>query len=123
MNNKWFTICLVSAFAAGIILTVLSFMIFSKPMIEENVVYTNSVTTVDVNESIAIKNMMQLFDSLPDNKWMNFSIRYHVGSKTWYLNLDYDEKEYSQEFKSYDELILFISDDKIYYDGVMSLGK
>lgn len=123
MNNKWFIVNIGAAFAAGIIFTIITFMIFDKPIIEEKLVYTNSITTVDVNESVALKNIAQLFDSFPDNDWMNFSIHYHAVSKVWRLNLDYDEREYKQEFNSYDDFILFISDKKLYYDAVMDLGK
>ena len=100
MSNKWFIVNLGAAFAAGIILTIITFMVFDKPTIEEKVVYTNSVTTIDVGESVALKNIAQLFDSLSDNDWMSFSIHYHAGSKIWRLNLDYDEREYKQEFDS-----------------------
>lgn len=123
MSNRWFVGTLVSAFFAGIILTILAFMVFDKPIIEEKVIYTNSITTVDVNEGVALKSIAQLFDSLPNNSWMSFSIHYRAGSKIWRLNLDYDEREYKQEFDSYDDFIIFISDKKLYYDAVMDLGK
>jgi len=123
MNSKWFIVNIGAAFAAGIIFTIIISMIFTKPVIQEKVIYTNSITTVDVNESAAIKNMARFFNSLSDNDWMNFSIYYHAKSGTWRLNLNYDEREYKQEFKSYDDFILFISDKKLYYDGIMDLGK
>jgi len=123
MNNKWFIACLVSAFTAGIVLSVLVFLIFSKPVIEEKIVYTHSITTVEVNENAILKNIVDVFDSIPNNKWMGFRISYQATNKIFRINLDYNERAYTQEFKSYDDFILFISDRKLYYDDIMSLGK
>jgi len=121
MNNKWFTVCLIGAFISGVLLTTISFMIFSKSEVEEKIVYTHS--TVDVNEIAAIKNMMQLFDSLPNNTWMGFYISYHPLTKAFRINLNYNDREFKHELKSYEDFILFISDKKLYYDDIMSLGK
>jgi len=118
MKNKWFAVCLISAFVAGIVLSTLVSILFPRQIVEETV----------YNEKQILSQMISIFDALPNDNYPSFTILYYprrrLESKPDFrVNLDYGLIEYRQRFDNFDDFISFISDPEKYNNRVLNISK